>query len=355
MPQAAVPAWGWADDIHRSPEWQQEHQRQCASKLHQCFRVVTPDAAACLAAVETLDLHNGLLQPEVLALLLLHMPNLTAFTTHALPLKPLRTFPWLASLLCRGAPKIQRLTAPYFKVDLAAATLLSQLPHLQQLEVARLCTGRGDDADGDRDGGTDDDESDSDGEVDDAEAAAIWAVLQIEKLTHVHFSHGGSRLFPTTKALGLPRLVELRGVQLRGGAQAEALARGAPLLRLLCIHPQGIWDARATSRAAFARVTHAAFQDCKDGFCRGLRLRQLLPSVQHLVLKPAPFVVGAGESAWADLRGLDSLQTLTLQACRRMPPPAPREWAALAALPSLHCARSRALRRCFPTLTGCQS
>lgn len=286
-----------------------EEREQYQSRLLECF--TTPAAAASLSGVEVLDVGRNDLGTHVIALLLLCMPNLKEFRISTTPAGD-GMAAWLVSLLYRGARHLRSLYAPWHIINFEAAALLGALPALERIDVM-WCSFTPDN---------------------DAQQAASLAGLRPERFTDITVrSDDCGSLLPPSGAVDFSRLVELRGAAL-SCQQAQALAQGAPLLRSLDCAPKGDWTGLVHAlNAVFAHVAHASFWWYGAGFSGRVRLHQLVPSLQRLVLYPRQEDFGQRESAAVSFAGLTALQTLVFHTGVESIPRLQSDWAHLSSLP----------------------
>ncbi|KAI8467225.1 MAG: hypothetical protein J3K34DRAFT_43005 [Monoraphidium minutum] len=211
---------------------------QRLQQLHQ--PLLAPAAVAGLAGVEMLGVDDCLLDARMLALVLLRLPRLWGLSLDGCDLGQRATgqpIADIASILAATSPGLEMLRAEDFTLDATGAALLARLPKLTDLNISASEEG--------------------------AAAAAAWAALQPARLTSLR-----TNMLPSEACLRLSGLLELQGIQNLTVELAGALARGAPLLRLLSANVRGAWATPALP--PLPRVTHAWFDAC-EGFA-GARL-----------------------------------------------------------------------------------
>jgi hypothetical protein len=169
---------------------------------------------------------------------------------------------------------------------------------------------------------------------DGADEAAAWAALPRDRLASLRAS---CALPESLWAAPWPRLRELR-VALLPCHACEPLARAAPQLTLLVAHVTGGWGASAAVLPSVVR----AHLTCSQGiFERPGVLGQLLPCVQHLVLRTifdTRLIGDNGAHGLSELSGLTRLTHLRIHAAGRSARATPWPectWAALASMAAL--------------------
>ncbi|KAI8475506.1 MAG: hypothetical protein J3K34DRAFT_517328 [Monoraphidium minutum] len=180
--------------------------------------------------------------------------------------------PDMAGAVVNHCPRLESLDAGTFKLDWGSAALLAQLPRLRELRCGWPCYGETDDA-------------------------SLLTALQPGHLEALSLP-GLARLGP----LSLSRLHELRGIECLRPEGAAALARGAPLLRLLVAGIGGPWGAWGPAHV-LPRVTRAHLD--YDRSFRDAEISLILPAVQALSLQPCRY----GEPP-PGVAGLTALETL---------------------------------------------
>lgn len=334
------------------PKGQRQRQQQLLvyiQWLTKCFTGLTPAAAASLAAVEELSVCSNLMESfqqtvVLLRLLLQQMPNLTTFK--AQPAHMRMDITWVAELLCHQEPHLEHLCIPQYAVNQAMASHIGALPCLDTITFGRVNLGHTDSIRFRYTLDTPD---------------SVWDALRPEGLACINATSEPTRLLPAAGPLNVPRLVELRNVIL-SARQAAALARGAPLLRVLVCRPEGDWGA-LPSDAVFLNITHARFVSCGQGFSAHVQLRRMLPAVQHLVVQlgfEGRLDGGEGyldgDEGYSDegeryldgqegylngpdwsvsFEGLTALVSLVVDTGADILPPSQRDWPGIAALPGL--------------------